>query len=138
MNLQELKYEIIKQNRIRLFDSRNENNYLYDTFSQNIFPIDKEIKDFLFIENFFVQNEYIEGKIKRFLEKLLNWKDVCTVKRIPETHLTINFSNKCNLNCSYCYRHKSNKNIMDLEKSFEVIDYANNFFKIENDEIIFS
>ena len=55
MNLQELKYEIIKQNRIRLFDSRNENNYLYDTFSQNIFPIDKEIKDFLFIENFFVQ-----------------------------------------------------------------------------------
>lgn len=138
MNLQELKYEIIKQNRIRLFDSRNENNYLYDTFSQNIFPIDKEIKDFLFIENFFVQNEYIEGKIKRFLEKLLNWKDVCTVKRISETHLTINFSNKCNLNCSYCYRHKSNKNIMDLEKSFEVIDYANNFFKIENDEIIFS
>ena len=138
MNLQELKYEIIKQNRIRLFDSRNENNYLYDTFSQNIFPIDKEIKDFLFIENFFVQNEYIEEKIKRFLEKLLNWKDVCTVKRMPETHLTINFSNKCNLNCSYCYRHKSNKNIMDLEKSFEVIDYANNFFKIENDEIIFS
>ena len=63
MNLQELKYEIIKQNRIRLFDSRNENNYLYDTFSQNIFPIDKEIKDFLFIENFFVQNEYIEEKI---------------------------------------------------------------------------
>lgn len=138
MNLQELKYEIIKQNRIRLFDGSNGNNYLYDTFSQNIFPIDKEIEDFLFIENFFVQNEYIEEKIKRFLEKLLNWKDVCTVKRIPETHLTINFSNKCNLNCSYCYRHKSNKNVMDLEKSFEVIDYANNFFKIENDEIIFS
>lgn len=138
MNLQELKHEILKQNRIKLFNSKNGNNYLYDAFSQNIFPIDKEIEDFLFIENFFVQSEYIEEKIKRFLEKLLNWKDVCTVKRIPETHLTINFSNKCNLNCSYCYRHKSNKNVMDLEKSFEVIDYANNFFKFENDEIIFS
>lgn len=138
MNLQELKHEILKQNRIKLFNSKNGNNYLYDAFSQNIFPIDKEIEDFLFIENFFVQNEYIEEKIKRFLEKLLNWKDVCTVKRIPETHLTINFSNKCNLNCSYCYRHKNNKNVMDLEKSFEVIDYANNYFKIENDEIIFS
>ena len=92
----------------------------------------------MFSKNFFVQSEYSEEKIKKFFEKLLTWNDVRTVKRIPETHLTINFSNKCNLNCSYCYRHKNNKNVMDLEKSFEVIDYANNYFKIENDEIIFS
>lgn len=138
MNLQELKHEILKQNRIKLFNSKNGNNYLYDAFSQNIFPIDKEIEGFLFSKNFFIQSEYSEEKIKKFFEKLLTWNDVRTVKRIPETHLTINFSNKCNLNCSYCYRHKNNKNVMDLEKSFEVIDYANNFFKIENDEIIFS
>lgn len=138
MNLQELKHEILKQNRIKLFNSKNGNNYLYDAFSQNIFPIDKEIEGFLFSKNFFIQSEYSEEKIKKFFEKLLTWNDVRTVKRIPETHLTINFSNKCNLNCSYCYRHKSNKNVMDLEKSFEVIDYANNFFKIKNDEIIFS
>lgn len=135
---QELKNEILKQNRIKLFNSKNGNNYLYDAFSQNIFPIDKEIEGFLFSKNFFVQSEYSEEKIKKFFEKLLTWNDVRTVKRIPETHLTINFSNKCNLNCSYCYRHKNNKNVMDLEKSFEVIDYANNYFKIENDEIIFS
>lgn len=138
MNLQELKYEIIKQNRIRLFDGSNGNNYLYDTFSQNLFPINYEIKNFLFEDGSKIISKRVEEGVRKFCEKLLNWKDVCTVKRIPETHLTINFSNKCNLNCSYCYRHKSNKNVMDLEKSFEVIDYANNFFKIENDEIIFS
>ncbi len=138
MNLQELKHEILKQNRIKLFNGKNGNDYLYDAFSQNVFPIDKEIEVFLVTENSFVQNEYTEEKIKKFFEKLLTWNDVHNVKRIAKTFLTINFSNKCNLNCSYCYRHKNNKNVMDLEKSFEVIDYANNYFKIENDEIIFS
>ena len=138
MLLDELKNEIINQNRVRLFKGKNGNDYLYDAFSQNLFPINHEIKNFLFEDDSKIIFENVEECVRKFCEKLLNWKDICTEKRIPETHLTINFSNKCNLNCSYCYRHKSNKNIMDLEKSFEVIDYANNFFKIENDEIIFS
>ena len=48
MLLDELKNEIINQNRVRLFKGKNGNDYLYDAFSQNLFPINHEIKNFLF------------------------------------------------------------------------------------------
>ena len=47
-------------------------------------------------------------------------------------------TSSCNLNCTYCYRHKNNKNVMSLEKTFEVLEYTDKYFKVNNDEIIFS
>lgn len=135
-SLNEERKVLINQHRIKFFTSKNQNFYMYDAFSQNIFPVRKDVRDF------FISSKYTnidDNEIQAIYAKLSQWdnrKKECS--RLPETHLTINFSNKCNLNCSYCYRQKDNKNIMNLDKAFMVIDYANKYFKSNNDEIIFS
>ncbi|NLK46426.1 MAG: SPASM domain-containing protein [Treponema sp.] len=137
-NIIELRKEIKKQNRLQLFTSEKKNNYLYDALSQNIFPINNTCCNFIFTDNWIPANKNEEIQISQILNKLSQWKDKHSFSRLPETHLTINFSNKCNLNCTYCYRHKNNKNVMSLEKTFEVLEYTDKYFKINNDEIIFS
>ena len=129
--------KIKKQNRIKFFESENKNFFMYDALSQNIFPVDKELMN-LFNDKIKL-SEVDDTKILSLIEKLIQWNGkMNTFSKLPETHLTINFSNKCNLNCRYCYRHKDNKNVMELNKAFDVLEYTNKYFKTNNDEIIFS
>ena len=135
----ELKTKLKFQNRIKLFSSSNNYKFLYDALSQNIYPINDSCEKFLFSEEETLpKDSNVEKNIEEFCNKLLQWNSIHSFSRLPETHLTINFSNKCNLNCTYCYRHKNNKNVMSLEKTFEVLEYADKYFKVNNDEIIFS
>ncbi len=135
-SFEEIKNELIKQNRIKFLKSKNDKVYLYDAFSQNLFPVTKSVNEFFESE----KNTNIDNnEILAICTKLSKWNNKekeCS--RLPETHLIINFSNKCNLNCNYCYRHKNNQNVMSLERAFEVLEYANKYFKSNNDEIIFS
>jgi len=136
MEKQEIKKVLLNQNRIKFFESENHNSFMYDAFSQNIFPINKNVADFFESDNF---SEIDNEQIQLLYSKLSQWNDEKKeYSRLPETHLTINFSNKCNLNCSYCYRHKDNKNVMSLDRAFQVLEYADKHFKVNNDEIIFS
>jgi radical SAM protein with 4Fe4S-binding SPASM domain len=138
MNLSEVQKVIHAENRLKYFPSDLGHSYLYDALSQNIYTITKEFQAFFFSDNFSIESEFEEKKIFDFCNKLLQWKGIHNLSRLPETHLTINFSNNCNLNCTYCYRHKDSKNIMALEKAYDVIDYVDNYYKMNNDEIIFS
>lgn len=138
-NITELKTKLKSQNRIKLFSSPNNHHFLYDAFSQNIYPINEFYAKYLFSEyDVLPDDQNVEKAIEEFCNKLFKWNSIHAFSRLPETHLTINFSNKCNLNCTYCYRHKNNKNVMSLEKTFEVLEYADKYFKVNNDEIIFS
>jgi radical SAM protein with 4Fe4S-binding SPASM domain len=138
MNLSEVQKVIHAQNRIKYFPSDFGHSFLYDALSQNIYPITKDFEAFFFSDTFSIKSESEEKRIFDFCNKLTQWKDIHNLSRLPETHLTINFSNKCNLNCSYCYRHKESKNTMTLEKAFDVIEYVEKYYKKNNDEIIFS
>ena len=138
-NVLDLKTKLKSQNRIKLFSRSNNYKFLYDALSQNIYPINDACEKFLFSEEETLpEDSNVEKSIEEFCNKLLQWNSIHSFSRLPETHLTINFSNKCNLNCTYCYRHKNNKNVMSLEKTFEVLEYTDKYFKANNDEIIFS
>ncbi len=135
MKLNEIKKVLLSQNRFKFFTSENNNIYLYDALSQNIYPVTKDLMDF------FTLNELIkidEGQFVKLYEKLSKWNGTQNYSRLPETHLTINFSNKCNLNCNYCYRNKNDNTSMSIDKAFEVLEYVNKYYKMNNDEIIFS
>ncbi|MCF0124845.1 MAG: radical SAM protein [Clostridia bacterium] len=135
--MNELIKEFIAQNRLKRF-SGNGNEYIYDAFSQNVYPVNKIISEYFFSDKENLESESDKQAVVALCNKLSEYKDRHISGGLPETHLTINFSNKCNLNCSYCYRHKDNRNVMSLEKAFEVIEYADKYFKNNNDEIIFS
>lgn len=137
MDISELKKEHLENNRLCLFTSENKNNYLYDAFSQNVYPISKETADILFSDKDCTNLPY-ENQAVQICEKLTKWTGKFTYAPETETHLTINFSNKCNLNCCYCYRNKLNKNEIGLEKVFEILEYADKYYKVNNNEIIFS
>lgn len=138
MDLIKKREEILIQNRIKFFKGVDQDDYLYDALSQNIYPVPKYVVSFFSKNSIDIGSDSVSEMLDSFCDKLLSYTDKKVFKRAPETHLTINFSNKCNLNCSYCYRHKNNKNTMNLQKAFEVIDYADKYFKMNNDEIIFS
>ena len=133
-----IRKQIVSWNRVKLFVSQSGNNYLYDAFSQNIYPISRKCSDFIFGNSDDFLDEIQKSEVISLFEKLQKYKNIHNYSRLPETHLTLNFSNKCNLNCSYCYRHKANENSMSLERAFDVIEYADKYFKVNNDEIIFS
>ena len=46
MELQQVRDKILAQKRIHFFKSDNDKIYLYDAFSQNIFPIPESVKNF--------------------------------------------------------------------------------------------
>lgn len=52
MEKQEIKKVLLNQNRIKFFESENHNGFMYDAFSQNIFPINKNAADFFGSDNF--------------------------------------------------------------------------------------
>lgn len=130
--------QLQSQNRFNLFNSEKQNFYLYDVFSQNLYPVNKVIYDFFISENIRNYTKEEESKIQEVLDYLSKWNGQIQYAELAETHLTINLSSKCNLNCSYCYRDKDHKNEMSLEKAFEIIDYADKYYKTNNNEIVFS
>lgn len=131
------KKKILEQNRLHLFSGKTQ-NYIYDCFSQNIYPVKQEIIDSVFGENNNNLTTQNNKDINDFLNYLAKWDGNIKYAELLETHLTINLSNKCNLNCSYCYRDKKNKSEMTLDKAFEIIDYADKYYKTNNNEIVFS
>lgn len=137
MSLLELRKKLLEQNRFYLFQNKFKKDYLYDAFSQNLYPIEKKLSDFLF-SNSVKHNLLEDEKLFEALNFFDKWKGNIQYAELPETHLTINLSNKCNLNCSYCYRDKKQKNEMSLAKAFEIIEYADKYYKINKNEIVFS
>lgn len=134
----ELKREYLSQNRFYLFKTEQQKSYLYDAFSQNIFPIEEMISDFLFSESEKTFSQKDKEKITEYLHYFSKWNGTIQYGESLETHLTINLSNSCNLNCTYCYRDKKHKNEMDLDKVYEIIEYADKYYKTNNNEIIFT
>lgn len=137
MKINNKKKKILEQNRLKLFSGKVQ-NYIYDCFSQNLYPVNQNILEGVFGDrnnNFTAQNE---KELNDFLDYLAKWDGAIKYAELLETHLTINLSNKCNLNCAYCYRQKENKNEMTLDKAFEIIDYADKYYKTNNNEIVFS
>ena len=137
MSLLELRKKLLEQNRFYLFQNKFKKDYLYDAFSQNLYPIEKILSDYLF-SNSVKYNLLEDEKLFEALKFFDKWKGNIQYAELPETHLTINLSNKCNLNCSYCYRDKKQENEMSLAKAFEIIEYADKYYKINKNEIVFS
>ena len=91
--LQQLE-ELQSQNRIHIFTGEKQQTYLYDAFSQNLFPIKKAFAEYLMngTKRFCSKEE--EKEIQKIVEHFSKWKGnikyrefLRTVKKeVPEPH----------------------------------------------------
>lgn len=137
MNLEEKKAYIINQNRLHIFKTEK-NIYLYDAFSQNIFPVSSSIASFIEEKNTLIYSKTELKEISDFLEYLLKWNGSFSIKKSEECHITINCSNLCNLDCTYCYRDKKNDTSISVEKMLSFISYARKNYMPEAKELVCS
>jgi len=129
-------------NRFYLFDTEK-NNYLYDNFTKEIYNIEKEVSEQI--------KKILENKINTFnlldfpetsrqdLQNLFNAREITIPsERQKKCFITINVSNKCNLNCIYCYRKHENKSHLTKENLREIVKFAKEIYMPEATEYIFS
>ena len=104
--------------------------WIYDSYSHNIYFVNsKLIKEVGFKENW---NSFLEGSIDENLDFLNFCKSIKNssediVNPIPvdsKCSVMINTSNRCNLNCSYCYRCKNEASVNNVETIKKTLDFA--------------
>lgn len=140
MELQQVRDKILAQKRIHFFKSDNDKIYLYDAFSQNIFPIPESVKNFFDNTNdeLFELSNPVNNEIEELCNYLLHWFGSINETPTEECHITVNLSNKCNLNCSYCYRNKKNNSCLDIAKIKFIFSYARKKYMPEAHELVCS
>ena len=118
-------------------------NYLYDNFTKEIYNIEKAVFDNLKKlldneKNTFNILDYPED-CRQDIENLVNAKEIkIHSEREKKCFITINVSNKCNLNCIYCYRKHENKGHLTKENLLEIVEFATTKYMPEAPEYIFS
>ena len=114
-------------------------NYFYDCFSNNIFHTTDDVSKKIQGDDFSI-NSLTTTEID-LMKVLIN----TTEPEIPElepkttTFISVCYSDKCNLKCSYCYRNMSS-NLLELSKSdFEkIIDFVITKFAPDSNVYVFS
>ena len=130
------------KNRFFIFNTEK-NNYLYDNFTKEIYNIEKAVFDNLKKlldneKNTFNILDYPED-CRQDIENLVNAKEIkIHSEREKKCFITINVSNKCNLNCIYCYRKHENKGHLTKENLLEIVEFATTKYMPEAPEYIFS
>lgn len=83
---------------------RIDNKYIFDNEIQDIFLLDK-----------------LDEKALHFLE---NYHRPISIRDRSKCYVQVNLSNRCNLNCTYCYRNKQDTNIMSLETFKKLLSWV--------------
>lgn len=111
--------------RFYLFENDNQ-NFCFDCFTHKIYPISKEISDLISKSKF----NQIKRKYNKFYKTVVEQKEFeAKCERENICRVTLNFSNKCNLNCAYCFRNKTNMKSMTNEEIDDVFDFVINKYQ---------
>lgn len=111
------------KNSWRFYSFESDNKYYcFDCFTHKIFSLTNELYECLRNEDY----KCIKKNYTSFYKAIIKKARFKTKKQqvVEDCFVTINFSNKCNLNCSYCYRDKKEKSELsekELKSIFEHI-----------------
>ena len=91
--------------------------FVFDTIQNKITTISKSCYDF------FTTHKLLE-KDRLFLMNLLSKsKDIKFIVNNDNSVINLNYANKCNLKCKYCYHQKKSIYDMSIEAIYKVIDW---------------
>lgn len=135
------------KNSKRFFQIRSEKKiWFYDSYSHALYSLEKNIFDEL-ESNKITITEFLQNNDLETCVKVLNF--FSTIERIKEDkipqiiqdrkcNVMINTSNRCNLNCSYCYRDKKNSNVISISTIDKIFKFIKTKYRPEADEYIIS
>ncbi len=109
--------------------------YCFDCFTHKIYSLSQDLYKLL------RNNKYGEIK-KRYLKFYKQILKISSFKakdfKDNKCYVSINFSNKCNLNCKYCFRQKNKNSTLTKQSLREIIEYVKKVYLPEATEYIFS
>lgn len=114
-----------KSCRFYLFEV-DKQDFCFDCYTLKVYPVSVHLKDLLQKVDY-KSIKKLYGKFyttvvkQKELESKSHRENICKV--------TLNFSNKCNLNCSYCFRNKNNTLTMRNEDLNDVFDFVINKYQ---------
>lgn len=120
--------ETLKDNMINIL--KNENRFFkfqgstgcwyYDSFTHGLYKIGDSL----------VKAEKILKKVTKDIHKIPEKKS--------SAYVMVNTSNRCNLNCSYCYRNKDNPEINNIETVKKTLDFVTKRYKPNSKSYVIS
>lgn len=121
--------------RFHLF-SRDESYFIYDSFLHKIFSVSKDLFSFLYEEDF----SSIRRKYPKFFSSVIrqNTPRLRNIDSSKECYVTIDYSNKCNLNCNYCYRDKKEETELSFNDLKDILIYITQKYQKKAEHYIFS
>lgn len=120
--------------------------WFYDSYSHALYSIEKEIFEAL-KNNQQKITDFLERSDLETCTKILNF--FSTINRIKEDkvpefiqdkkcNVMINTSNRCNLNCSYCYRDKNHNNVISIQTIDKIFTFIKTKYRPYAEEYIIS
>ena len=118
--------------------SESNDIWIYDAHAHNVFSLSRTLYNALFLEKnqslsdvteklSIKENSYFFNIINNIMQ---NEKDNTSFSVKDDSFsVMINTSNRCNLNCSYCYRNKSDPNINNIETIKKSINWVMKKYK---------
>lgn len=120
--------------------------WFYDSYSHALYSLEKNIFESLnthklTITEFLKENDLEKcTKVLNFFSSVDKVKDDKIPKVIQDTkcNVMINTSNRCNLNCSYCYRDKKHANVIPIKSIDKIFEFIKIKYRPNADEYIIS
>ena len=146
MLFDEIKQVVLElDNKQRFHRIGDENSrWFYDSYSQNLYSVNsKLLNEGIHKQNW---NAFTESS----LNENINFLNICkSIQNVPtdivnpipverKCSVMINTSNRCNLNCSYCYRCKTESSINNIETIKKTLDFAMKKYKPKATEYVIS
>ena len=102
--------------------------FCFDCFTHKIYSLNQELYDTLKKNDFKATKKQYPVFFKKIISKkeLIDKKSKNTENTICK--VTINISNKCNLDCIYCYRDKSEKSFLTENNLEEIFKYLKEYY----------
>ncbi len=135
-NFQNVQSELKSKSRFFMIP-RTSNYWFYDSHAHSLFSIEKKSYNELFKTQHPPQDFFADKSINQS-SYLLNIFNNILKNQNDETNLTvqdnactimINTSNRCNLNCAYCYRNKKSPDVNNIETIRKTINWAMKKYK---------
>lgn len=109
--------------------------YCFDCFTHTIYSLNTNLYESLINQKY----KDIKRNYSKFYKQILKASPF-TINDFQDDkcYVTINFSNKCNLNCKYCFRKKEHGNSIQNQSLEGIIKYVKNIYYPDASQYIFS